>query len=75
MNPASVIKLMGMKNEFENRHPRAVSFVENELLGEIPEGTVLEISLTRPNQKTVTANMRVTREDLEMLQELKQLKR
>ena len=74
MNPASILKLMNMKNGFETRHPRAVSFVNNELMGEIPEGTVLELSITRPGEKTVTTNMKVTAEDLEMLAELRQLK-
>lgn len=75
MNPASIMKLMSMKNGFENRHPRVVSFVNHELLGQIPEGTVLEVSITRPGEKTVTANMKVTAEDLEMLEELRQLKK
>lgn len=73
MNPAALFKLMSMKNSFENRHPRAVSFVTNELLGNIPAGTVLEVSITRPEEKTVTTNLKISAEDLEMLAELKQL--
>ena len=71
MNPMQIMKMMNMKKEFEGRHPRVLSFIKNELLTEIPEGTVIEMTVTKPGQAPVTGNMRVTAEDLEMIRELK----
>ncbi len=74
MNPALLFKFMGMKKEFKNRHPRVASFIKNELVRELPEGTVLEISVTRPGEEKVTCNMLLKEEDLELLKELKNMR-
>ena len=39
------------------------------------EGTVLEITVTRPGEEPVTANIKVQQSDLELLEELKELGR
>ena len=69
INPMTLLKLGRMKNEFTARHPRVAAFIRNELLTGVPEDTVFEISMTKPGHDTVTCNMLVTREDLELLQE------
>ena len=62
------------KEEFETRHPRVVAFIERQLIsGELPAGTILEVSITRPDQDKVTTNMRVAPEDVEVIRELKNL--
>ena len=81
INPMTLLKLGRMKNEFTSRHPRVaafirneLAFIRNELLTGVPEDTVFEISMTKPGHDTVTCNMLVTREDLELLQELRLLR-
>ena len=37
------------------------------------EGTVIVITVTKPEQEAVTANIKVQQSDLELLQELKEL--
>ena len=74
INPMTLLKLGRMKNEFTSRHPRVAAFIRNELLTGVPEDTVFEISMTKPGHDTVTCNMLVTREDLELLQELRLLR-
>lgn len=73
MNPMDFMKIMNLKNQFESRHPKAVSFVNRELMGSFPEGTVLEITLTRPGEAPVSSNLRVTAEDLEMMAALREM--
>ena len=73
MNPANVFKLMQMKKKFENNHPKAVSFVQRVLLSGLPEGSVVEMSVTKPGENKVTTNIRVTADDLEMMEDLKNL--
>lgn len=74
INPMTLLKLGRMKNEFTSRHPRVAAFIRNELLTGVPEDTVFEISMTKPGHDTVTCNMLVTKEDLELLQELRLLR-
>ena len=74
MNPNSIFKIMQLRNKFQNNHPKAVAFLQNVLLSGVPEGTVIEMSVTKPGEEKVMANMRVTADDLEMMNELKNLK-
>ena len=71
VNPASMLKLLSELKRFGGRHPKAVRFVEKELLTDIPEGTVLEISLTKPGRGKATANIRIKAEDLEFFEALR----
>ncbi len=73
MGPADMMKFMEMKNRFERNHPKILSFFRKEILSGIPEGTVLELTITKPGSDPVTANMRVTADDLEMLANLRNM--
>lgn len=74
-NPATLMKLMGAKNKFTKNHPKFEAFVRAVFLGQgsIPEGTVIEISVTRPGEEPITTNLKVQRSDLELVEELKEL--
>ena len=74
INPAMLLRLMNVRKEFEGRHPRVVSFFNHELFSSMEEGTVLEMTVTRPGRNPVTTNMKITAEDLAMFEELKNLK-
>ena len=73
MNPASIMKLMSAKNQFSNNHPKFEAFLNSVLSREIEEGTVIEMTVTRPGEKPLTANIKVQQSDLELLEELKGL--
>ena len=73
INPSSIMKLMSLKNKFEENHPKFAAFTQNVLSQGIPEGTVIEITLTRPGQEPIMTNMKIKDSDLEMLQGLKDL--
>ncbi len=77
MNPGILLKLMNAKNTFTRNHPKFEAFLQAVFLGgnAIPEGTVIEISVTRPGEETITTNLRVQQSDLELLEELKNLSR
>ena len=38
------------------------------------EGTIIEISVTRPGEETVTTNMKVLQSDIDMFNSLKDMK-
>ncbi len=75
MNPAVLMKLMSAKNKFTQNHPKFESFVKAVFLGNnsIPEGTVIEISVTKPGEQPITTNLKVQQSDLELVEELKHL--
>lgn len=71
MNPADIMKIMGMKNRFEKNHPKFLPFIRAVMRRGINEGTILEIKVVSPNGDTLESNLKVTAEDLQLLQELR----
>jgi hypothetical protein len=74
MNMGNVMKLMNLRNQFVQTHPKFAAFFQNVLAQGIEEGSVIEITVTRPDGAATTGNMRVQASDLKMLQELKNLR-
>lgn len=75
INPANMMKLMNAKNKFTNAHPKVVAFFQKALAGGVPEGTVIEMTLTRPGEEPITTNMRVQQSDLELFEEIQNMVR
>lgn len=73
-NPAELMKLMGMKNKFESAHPKFVSFIKDIASRGVEEGSIIEISVTRPDGSKTTANMKVQAGDVEMVNDIRNLK-
>ena len=73
MNPASIMKLMNAKNKFTENHPKFTAFLNAVLSGGITEGTIIEITVTKPGEEAVTTNMKITQSDLDLFSELKDL--
>lgn len=75
MNPAMMMKIMGAKNKFNQNHPKFMTFLSAMFSNGIEEGTVIEITVTKPGQGAVTSNLRVSKDDLELLETLKEIGR
>lgn len=75
MNPMMLMKLMNAKKKFVENHPKVEAFVKAVFLsgGSIPEGTIIEISVTKPGEKTISTNLKVLQSDLELIDELHHL--
>ena len=73
MNPASILKFLSAKKQFEDNHPKFEAFVRTVLSRPLEEGTVLEVTVTRPGEKPLTGNIKLLQSDLELLAELKEL--
>lgn len=71
MNPFTILKY---KSQLEGNHPRAAEFVKKVIMSGLPEGTVVEVSITKPGEETKTSNIRVTREDIELFDEVRKNK-
>lgn len=73
MNPASIMKIMNAKNKFTENHPKFVAFLNAVFSTGITEGTVIEITVTKPGEEAITTNMKVKQSDLDLLNELKDI--
>lgn len=73
INPAMMIKLMNAKSKFEKNHPKFFSFIKTVFSRPIEEGTIMEISVTRPGEEPITTNIKIQQSDLELLEELKNM--
>lgn len=73
MNPAKLMKVMNAKKKFSENHPRFVAFLEMIFSRGIIEGTIIEITVTRPGEQPVTSNIKVQQSDIELMEELKNL--
>ena len=71
MNPASLMRMMTMKAKFEKNHPKFIAFIQAVFSRPIEEGTVIEITVKRPGEDAVTANISVTKDYIEMFNEMK----
>lgn len=72
-NPASLMKAKRALDQFTSNHPKFVAFFRAILQGGVPEGTIIEITVTKPGQEPITTNMKVQPSDIELFQELKNL--
>ena len=52
----------------------AVAFAQKIAMEGIPEGSVLEIRVDRPDGESMSANLRVLPQDIEMLETLKSMR-
>ena len=73
MNAASIMKLMSAKARFSSNHPKFEAFLNSVFSRRIEEGTVIEMTVTRPGEAPLTTNIKVQQSDLELLEELKEL--
>ncbi len=73
INPGAIMKAMAIKDKFTNAHPKFVAFLKTIAANGLSEGDVVEVTITH-NGSPITANMKVTADDLQMIEDLKGLK-
>lgn len=73
MNPADMMKIMTAKSKFDANHPKFSAFLKAVFSRPIEEGTIIEISVTRPGEEAITTNLKVQQSDLDLVQELQNL--
>ena len=68
MNPFSILKYLAT---LEKNHPKTVAFARKVAHGGIPIGTLVEITVTKPGEEPISANLKVKQEDADMVAEIK----
>lgn len=74
-NPMEIMKIIGMWNTFKANHPKFPKFMTAAAQpGVITEDTIIEMKITTPDGKTLETNLKITASDLELVQQLKNIK-
>ena len=73
INPTAIFKVKQALDRFSANHPKFVSFFHATLQGGITEGTIIEITVTKPGEEAITTNMKVQPSDIELFKELKNI--
>ena len=74
MNPMDILKFKGMWDEFTRRHPKFPLFLNALSQNGITEGTILEIQVKKPNGTELSSNLKITKEDMELFQKLREMR-
>jgi hypothetical protein len=72
MNPMNVFKLKGLLDRFKNNHPKVPMFFKA-AAGSVEEGSIIEIKVISPENKSIITNFRVNSEDIDLVKELKDI--
>lgn len=72
-NPMQLLKIKNMISGFQQRHPRVLPFLQDAST-RIQEGSVIEVKVTGPDGRSITSNIRVTAEDLDLIQQARELR-
>ena len=59
MNPMALMKLMSAKNKFNANHPKVGAFFKAAFGSGLQEGTILELTVTKPDGEKMTTNLKV----------------
>lgn len=73
MNPMAFFSLKSSFEKFQENHPRFIQFLKAMSDNGIQEGTILECKAITTDGKEMTTNIRITQDDLELLDKLKEL--
>ena len=73
MNPMALLTLKSSFEKFQNNHPRFIQFAQAIMQMGIKEGTILECKVVTPDGKELQTNLKITQDDLEMFEKLKEM--
>ena len=73
MNPMTLLIMKASFDKFKSNHPRFIQFAQAIMQLGVKEGTVFECKVITPEGKELQTNFKVTQDDLEMFEKLKEL--
>lgn len=73
MNPQMMMKVMAALGQFRSNHPKFFTFLNAVIKPGIPEGTIIEMTVTKPGEEPITTNIKVMQSDLELFEEIKHM--
>lgn len=73
VNPMKLLQLKSLWDRFSANHPKFTMFLQAVGQSGIREGSVIEITVTTPEGDRISSNLKVTADDMELVQSLKEL--
>lgn len=73
INPAKLLKMKSAWDTFTRNHPKFPLFLKAMQQSAIEEGTIIEITVTTPEGKTLNTNVKLTGSDMELFRDLTDL--
>ncbi len=73
INPTQLFQLMGAWQKFTANHPKFPKFLKAVAAEGIQEQTIIEVSVTTPEGKTYCSNLKITQDDLDLLEQFKHI--
>lgn len=73
MNPTAFFQMKALWDRFTLNHPKFPRFLQAAATASIDEGTVIEVKITKANGDTIASNLKLTADDLQIFQELKNI--
>lgn len=73
MNPMALLKMKKSWDTFCGNHPRFPAFLQAVQSAGIKEGTIIEVTITTPEGRSMTTNVRITASDLQVYEDIKGL--
>ncbi len=72
MNPMMLMQIKGMLDTFKRNHPKVPMFFQAAAQN-IGVGSVIEMSVISPDGKKICTNMKVTEDDLQLVEQMKNI--
>lgn len=73
LNPMTLIQLKSSWERFTAAHPKFPKFWKAAYKSSLAEGTIIEFKVTAPDGKELASNIKLTKDDLELASQLKEL--
>ena len=70
MNPMERMQFAKELENFKKNHPKVAKFLALEFGKGLPEGSILELKITRPGEEEKVSNMRILPDDQNFLKRL-----
>ncbi|MBO5509102.1 MAG: hypothetical protein J5962_01450 [Lachnospiraceae bacterium] len=73
MNPTALFKIMELKRRFDKNHPKFGAFFKAAGKDALVEGSIITVSVQAPGKNEMVTNLKVTQDDLELMEEIKNI--
>lgn len=72
-NPAAIFQMMNLWSRFQRNHPKFPKFISAVAKNAVKEGSIIEIRVTTAEGESYDSNLKINAEDMEMIEQLKEL--
>ncbi len=73
INPAKILQMKSAWETFSANHPKFLPFLRAVGQNGAKEGCIYEITVTTPEGQTLTTNLKLKEEDIELIRNLKDM--